>query len=422
MTTPMVSAPTGLGDLGHHRGGTRAGPAALAGGDEDHVGTLERLFDLAPVLLGRLATDLGVAPGPEPPGELATDVELQVGVAHEQRLGVGVHGDELDALQTGLDHAVHRVDAAAADAHDLDDSEVAALRWTGHRLSSTLPGVRASPVGTSARWSGWTTGPSTSDLTLDHNFRSWCLPRWPHPRAATANRSSRAIGCTRWPKTRSAVLVTPSVPVGGRPAHGGLGRGRYVDHGAGGDRVGPGEHARRGPSSFGRAGAVGGPRRGREPAAPRSARTWPRQPRSRPRPRHPPAERTRQGGGQRQHRAGPRRAAGPSPAARDRPGRPAPAGPGGVGLRGQHPARCRRPAPIAAVTGRSATRAATRSVTVTVTPSGQCRVTAACATQGSASTRAAAAAPGSTSTSGGCPIRPAAASTGRRPCARRRPP
>ena len=35
-----------LGDLGDHRRGARAGAAALAGGDEDHVGALERLLDV----------------------------------------------------------------------------------------------------------------------------------------------------------------------------------------------------------------------------------------------------------------------------------------------------------------------------------------------------------------------------------------
>ena len=68
------------------------------------------------VRLGGRAPDLGIAAGAEPAGEVATDVELDVGVAHQQRLGVGVDGDELDALQPGVDHPVDGVDAAAADA------------------------------------------------------------------------------------------------------------------------------------------------------------------------------------------------------------------------------------------------------------------------------------------------------------------
>ena len=99
----------GLGDLGDDRRAAGAGAAALAGGDEDHVGALEHLFDLVAVLLGGLAADLGIGPGAEAAGELAADVELHVGVAHQQRLRVGVDGDELDALQPGVDHPVDGV-------------------------------------------------------------------------------------------------------------------------------------------------------------------------------------------------------------------------------------------------------------------------------------------------------------------------
>jgi hypothetical protein len=53
-------------------------------------------------------------------------MDLHVGVAHQQRLGVRVHGDELDALQACIDHAVDRVRAAAADSDDFDHGEVIA--------------------------------------------------------------------------------------------------------------------------------------------------------------------------------------------------------------------------------------------------------------------------------------------------------
>ena len=59
--------------------------------------------------------DLGVAAGAETAGQVTADVELDVGIAHQQRLRVGVDGDELDALQPGVDHPVDGVDAAAAD-------------------------------------------------------------------------------------------------------------------------------------------------------------------------------------------------------------------------------------------------------------------------------------------------------------------
>ena len=113
-----------LGDARDDGRATGAGAAALARGDEDHVGAREGLLDLLGVVLGGTAADLGVGAGAEAAGELAADVELDVGVAHQQRLGVGVDRDELDPAQAELDHAVDGVDAAAADADDLDHGEV----------------------------------------------------------------------------------------------------------------------------------------------------------------------------------------------------------------------------------------------------------------------------------------------------------
>src|SRR5690606_26592025 len=105
-------------------GAAGAGAAPFTSGDEDHVGPLEDLLDLLPVVLRRLPADVGVGPGAQPPGELAAHVQFDVGIAHEQRLSVGVDGDELDALESLFDHPVHGVDAAAADTDDLDDREV----------------------------------------------------------------------------------------------------------------------------------------------------------------------------------------------------------------------------------------------------------------------------------------------------------
>jgi hypothetical protein len=76
------------------------------------------------VVFGGLAPDVGVGPGAEAAGELTADVELDIRVAHQQRLGVGVDRDELDALESLFDHSVDGIDAAAADADDLDDREV----------------------------------------------------------------------------------------------------------------------------------------------------------------------------------------------------------------------------------------------------------------------------------------------------------
>ena len=76
--------------------------------------------------LHRLAADLGVGAAAEAVRDLLADVDLDVGVAGLQRLGVGVDGDELDAADTDVDHAIDGVGAAAADADDLDRRHVAA--------------------------------------------------------------------------------------------------------------------------------------------------------------------------------------------------------------------------------------------------------------------------------------------------------
>ncbi len=120
------------GDLGDHGSSARTGATTFAGGDEHHVGATHHLFDLVVVRLGGRPTHLGVAAGTEASREIATDVELDVGVAHQQRLSVGVDGDELHALQPGVDHAVHGVDATATDADDLDDGKIV-LRGADHQ-------------------------------------------------------------------------------------------------------------------------------------------------------------------------------------------------------------------------------------------------------------------------------------------------
>ena len=125
VTTPTVRAPISflaISAITGRRAG--AGAAALARGDEHHVGALERLLDVVAGLGRRALADVGVGAGAEALGELVADVQLDVGVAHGERLRVGVAGDELDAAQPGVDHAVDGVGPAAADADDLDDCQI----------------------------------------------------------------------------------------------------------------------------------------------------------------------------------------------------------------------------------------------------------------------------------------------------------
>src|SRR5665647_2125970 len=76
------------------------------------------------MVLGGLLADLRIRPGPQTASQLTTHIELDVGVAHQERLGIGVDRDELDAFEADLDHPVDCVDTASANADDLDYGQV----------------------------------------------------------------------------------------------------------------------------------------------------------------------------------------------------------------------------------------------------------------------------------------------------------
>ena len=62
-------------------------------------------------------------PSPAVTRQIFADMDSGIGIRHAQSLTVSVHGNELDALHTGFDHAVNCIRAAAADADDLDDRQ-----------------------------------------------------------------------------------------------------------------------------------------------------------------------------------------------------------------------------------------------------------------------------------------------------------
>ena len=139
-----------LGDLGDDRRGARAGAATEPGGDEDHVRVDERLRDLLGVLFGRALADRGVAAGAETAGDLVADPDLVRRVGLQERLGVGVAGDELDAHHLGPDHPVDGVAAAAADTDDADQREVLGIGTQRHRALLRRP----SEVDRIVTWTG----------------------------------------------------------------------------------------------------------------------------------------------------------------------------------------------------------------------------------------------------------------------------
>src|SRR5438874_2738101 len=79
----------------------------------------------ASLVSGR-ASHVRVGAGAETLGEVAADVDLHGSVAHVQRLHVGVHGDELDLIDAGVDHPVDGVETRASDPDHLDHREIRA--------------------------------------------------------------------------------------------------------------------------------------------------------------------------------------------------------------------------------------------------------------------------------------------------------
>ena len=149
-----------LRDLGHDRSRAGPGPATETRGDEDHVRVGEGLGDLLGVLLRRALADRGVAAGTEAAGDLVADPDLVRRVGLEERLGVRVAGDELDAHHLGPDHPVDGVAAAAADADDADQREVLGIGTQRHRLPpGDLWSVVAGGRHVAVRWR-WPTDPA----------------------------------------------------------------------------------------------------------------------------------------------------------------------------------------------------------------------------------------------------------------------
>ena len=125
-----------LGDLRHNGCAASAGAAAHAGGDEHHIGVLQRFGDLVPALLSGLAAHLGVGAGALTVGQLFADLDLICSTGNIQCLLICIHGHELHTLGAGADHAVDHVVAAAAyaDYLDVDNGLGAGLQSKCHNV------------------------------------------------------------------------------------------------------------------------------------------------------------------------------------------------------------------------------------------------------------------------------------------------
>ena len=112
------------GHFGDDGRGARAGAAAQTGGQEDHVGAFQDFGDAFPVFEGGFLADLGFCARAEAPGDPGPNLEAGAGGRAFEGLRVGIERDELDILESSLDHPADGVAAAAADAAYLDDGAI----------------------------------------------------------------------------------------------------------------------------------------------------------------------------------------------------------------------------------------------------------------------------------------------------------
>ena len=101
-------------DISHNRRSAGACAAAHTGGDKDKVGSLQQLSQLFTAFLSGALADFGHSTRAQPFGQLFSDLQGVIRMRSGKRLAVRIHSNKVDALQFGLDHAVHGIGTAAA--------------------------------------------------------------------------------------------------------------------------------------------------------------------------------------------------------------------------------------------------------------------------------------------------------------------
>jgi hypothetical protein len=102
------------GALSHYRSSACACTAAHTGSDKNHIRAPESLKDIITALLGRFLTDLGLCASSQAAGQLLANLHALGCQRFQERLSIRIDGDELYALKSQINHAVHSIAAATA--------------------------------------------------------------------------------------------------------------------------------------------------------------------------------------------------------------------------------------------------------------------------------------------------------------------
>ena len=111
------------GDLGHDGSRARTRASTHTGGDKYQIRALDRLSDLLTAFLRGTAAHIRNRARAKTLSQFFTDLNGGAGLAHGQRLTIGIDGDKFHTLQARVHHAVDCVIACAAAADYLDRSK-----------------------------------------------------------------------------------------------------------------------------------------------------------------------------------------------------------------------------------------------------------------------------------------------------------
>ena len=130
--------------LGDDRRGAGSRSAAHPGGDKDEIRAVENHRDIFTRLFRRFAPDVGIRARAEAPCDVVPDLHGVLRLARTQRLNVGVDREKVDVRESGLDHAVDGVAAAASDAEHFDGRGMFGVvaSGLGHRCLRKECGVK----------------------------------------------------------------------------------------------------------------------------------------------------------------------------------------------------------------------------------------------------------------------------------------